>query len=170
MTDLQPSSIAYLDAINIVEQIGLGNVEAAADIAGLYNHPDRAVDIICSLARLASPLIGLLNTPDDLIHALDAGETQLGDLTLAQLRRIYLSDEANEDLSHRSRPSNAMVPSHGKRPTRAQGCGQRGGQLPGSVRSMRLLPPWGTLKNVTPSTAGTVPLLTAFCSSPGCSR
>jgi hypothetical protein len=69
MTDLQPSSIAYLDAINIVEQIGLGNVEAAADIAGLYNQPDRAVDIIWSLARLASQLIGLLNTPDDLIHA-----------------------------------------------------------------------------------------------------
>jgi hypothetical protein len=48
-------------------------------------------------------------------------------------------------------------------------CGQPG-QLPGSVRSMRLLPPWGTLKNVTARTAGRVPLLTAFSSSPGCSR
>jgi hypothetical protein len=69
-----------------------------ADMAGLYASPDRAVDIIWSSVRLASQLIGLLNAPADLTHALDGGETQLGDLALAQLRSIYLSDEANEDL------------------------------------------------------------------------
>jgi hypothetical protein len=44
------------------------------------------------------------------------------------------------------------------------------GQLPGLVRSMRALPPCGTLKNVTATTTFTALVLTPFCSSSGCSR